>query len=73
MPKRSASEDRDGETAQPASEAANTLYADFLREREEVLRHKWLCSEQSGADVGFDAALLDWMENHRERWRAAQG
>ncbi len=47
----------------------STLYKEFLAEREEILRHKWLESEKAGHDVGFEKALLDWACTHRARWR----
>lgn len=40
-------------------------YRDFLSDREEVMRHKWLLSEKAGYDVGLEAALIDWVTNHR--------
>ena len=46
------------------------LYKEFLAEREEILRHKWIQSEQSGYDIGFEKALLDWIIKHRSSWRA---
>jgi len=49
-----------------------TLYREFLAEREEILRHKWLESEKAGRDVGFDAALMDWITHHRSGWRSAR-
>ena len=45
------------------------LYREFLAEREEILRHKWLESEKLGQDIGFEKALLDWVTNHRAEWR----
>lgn len=50
----------------------SSLYQEFLAEREEILRHKWLESERLGYDVGFERALLDWIRKHRESWRAAR-
>ena len=47
----------------------STLYREFLAEREEIMRHKWLESEKAGADIGFEEALTDWMVNHRPQWR----
>lgn len=47
----------------------SSLYQEFLAEREEILRHKWLESEKAGRDVGFERALLDWIRNHRDGWR----
>ena len=46
------------------------LYKEFLAEREEILRHKWIESEKAGSDVGFEKALLDWIVKHRSAWRS---
>lgn len=51
---------------------SSTLYQEFLAEREEILRHKWIESEKSGKDIGFERALLDWIRKHRESWRTAR-
>jgi hypothetical protein len=48
----------------------SSLYQEFLAEREEILRHKWIESERLGYDIGFERALLDWIRKHRESWRA---
>ena len=45
------------------------LYKEFLAEREEILRHKWIESEKAGHDIGFEKALLDWILKHRSSWR----
>ena len=50
----------------------SSLYQEFLAEREEILRHKWLESERLGHDIGFERALLDWIRKHRESWRSAR-
>jgi len=50
----------------------SSLYQEFLAEREEILRHKWLESERLGYDIGFERALLDWIRKHREAWRSAR-
>ncbi len=47
----------------------STLYKEFLAEREEILKHKWIESEKAGKDVGFEKALLDWIVKHRSNWR----
>jgi hypothetical protein len=49
------------------------LYKEFLAEREEILRHKWIESEKAGHDIGFERALLDWVVRHRAQWRANRG
>ena len=48
----------------------SALYKEFLREREEILKHKWIESEKAGRDVGFEWALLDWNFNYRNNWRS---
>lgn len=50
----------------------SALYREFLAEREEILRHKWLESEKAGYDIGFERALLDWIVKHRANWRKAR-
>ena len=50
----------------------SSLYREFLAEREEILKHKWLESEKLGEDIGFERALLDWIRKHRDGWRAAR-
>ena len=47
----------------------SVLYKEFLAEREEILRHKWLESEKLGHDIGFEKALLDWIVKYRSAWR----
>jgi hypothetical protein len=60
-------EDRDRAVLERSS-----LYKEFLAEREEILRHKWLESEKAGRDIGFERALLDWIRKHRDGWRATR-
>lgn len=48
----------------------SALYREFLAEREEILRHKWIESEKAGRDIGFERAMLDWILRHRGAWRA---
>ena len=47
----------------------SVLYKEFLAERAEILRHKWIESEKAGKDIGFEKALLDWIVKHRSSWR----
>lgn len=56
------------ETKPPFAQRSS-LYQEFLAEREEILRHKWIESEKVGHDIGFEKALMDWIKNHREKWR----
>lgn len=50
----------------------SSVYQEFLAERNEILRHKWIESEKVGRDIGFERALLDWIRKHRENWRKAR-
>ena len=47
----------------------SALYKEFLAERAEILKHKWIESEKAGKDIGFERALLDWIVKHRSNWR----
>jgi len=47
----------------------SVLYKEFLAQREEILKHKWIESEKAGRDIGFEKALLDWIVKHRSNWR----
>jgi hypothetical protein len=47
----------------------SVLYKEFLAERAEILKHKWIESEKAGRDIGFEKALLDWIMKHRSNWR----
>lgn len=48
------------------------LYREFLAEREEILRLKWIESEKAGRDIGFESALAEWVVRHRAHWRKAR-
>ena len=45
----------------------SSLYQEFLAEREEILRLKWLESERLGYDIGFEKALLDWVRGAKSK------
>lgn len=57
---------------QSAFAKSSSLYREFLAEREEILRHKWIESEKQGRDIGFERALVDWIRNHKEKWRTSR-
>ena len=50
----------------------SALYREFLAERDEILKHKWIESQKAGYDIGFERALLDWIVKHRTNWRKAR-
>ena len=57
------------ETNQVQFVKESALYKEFLAERAEILKHKWIESEKAGKDIGFERALLDWIVKHRSNWR----
>jgi hypothetical protein len=59
----------DSSVPNPDNFQKSALYQEFLAEREEILRHKWIESEKVGHDIGFEKALLDWIVKHRANWR----
>ena len=40
---------------------SSLLYRKFARQRDEILRYKWVESEKAGVDIGFEKALLGWL------------
>ena len=51
----------------------SSVYQYYCRERDEILKHKWLESEKAGKDIGWEKALMDWILYHRAAWRKATG
>jgi hypothetical protein len=51
---------------------SSLLYQTFARQRDEILRYKWLESEKAGMDIGFEKALLGWLIKQRTAENAAQ-
>lgn len=47
----------------------SSAYQNFLAERDQILRHKWIESEKRGHDVGYEEALVDWVSNYRDHWK----
>lgn len=45
-----------------------SLYQKFLELKKEIEKHKWIESEKRGNDIGFESALVDWMDKHRSGW-----
>ena len=45
---------------------ARSVHADCV---EEENRYKWIESEKAGYDIGFERALLLWLEKKRAAWR----
>ena len=54
----------------PNFPTGSLLYAEFLAEREEILKLKWIESEKAGGDIGFEKALMIWVRKHRSDWKS---
>lgn len=48
---------------------SSNVYSEFKAELDQIMKHKWLLSEQEKRDVGFERALNDWARSHRAIWR----
>lgn len=44
------------------------IYSKFIDMKNEILKHKWIESEKVGKDIGFEQALVDWVNKHRTGW-----
>ena len=44
------------------------IYSKFVDMKNEILKHKWIESEKAGKDIGFEKALVDWIDKHRVGW-----
>jgi hypothetical protein len=48
------------------------IYKDVLAQKQEIERHKWFESEKAGKDIGYDAALINWVMKHKSEWKKNQ-
>lgn len=44
------------------------IYSKFIDMKNEIMKHKWIESEKAGKDIGFEKALVDWVNKHRNGW-----
>ena len=56
----------------PPDLAESKLWQFFLLERDQILRLKWLESENVGHDIGLSHAIQIWLQRHRALWIAGQ-
>lgn len=50
----------------------SSLYQAYKEELNEILKHKWYESEKVGYDIGFERALLDWIQKHKLEYTKAR-
>lgn len=46
-----------------------SYFQEFLAERMKIGEHKWLESERQQRDIGWEAALMGWVQDHRSTWK----
>lgn len=42
----------------------SSLFREWDRMKQEILKHKWYESEKAGHDIGWDRASVDWLVRH---------
>ena len=50
----------------------SSVFKEFQKEKVEINKLKWLESEKTGKDIGYERALFMWARAHRSSWRAAR-
>jgi hypothetical protein len=50
----------------------SSVFKEFQKEKLEINKLKWLESEKTGTDIGYEQALFMWARRHRSPWRAAR-
>ena len=48
----------------------NWLY--FLKQREQILKDKWIQPRNAGFDIGMERAIPDWLQKNQDLWAADQ-
>jgi hypothetical protein len=50
----------------------SSVFHEFQKEKHEINKLKWLESEKTGQDIGYEKALFLWARAHRNPWLAAR-
>ena len=50
----------------------SSVFHELKREKNEINKLKWIESEKSGYDIGYEKALFLWAWVHRSPWRSAR-
>jgi hypothetical protein len=59
-----------GPSSLPEQQALTRLWKFFMMEKEEILRHKYLRSQELGYNIGLPRAIKEWLQMHRALWAA---
>lgn len=52
----------------PEDVAETNLWRFFLLEKDEILRHKWLRSQELGYELSLSRTIEEWLQKHRSLW-----
>jgi len=53
----------------PNDRNTSEAFTEFEAQLDEIRRHKWIESQRSGEDIGFERALTEWVCTHGQDWR----
>jgi len=48
------------------------LWQFFLKQRDEILKDKWIDSRNAGYDIGMERAIRDWLQKNYALWSAPE-
>ncbi len=52
----------------PETIALTELWEFFLKQRDHILKEKWIQSMNAGYDIGMDRAIRDWLQKNQDLW-----
>ena len=52
----------------PAEIAELELWPYFLKQRDQILKDKWIESRNAGYDIGMERSLRDWLQKNQVLW-----
>lgn len=55
----------------PESLADKEFWIDVWDQLDEILKYKWIESQQAGFDIGMDRGIREWLHKHFTAWAAA--
>jgi hypothetical protein len=54
------------EVPEPISQSE--LWQYFLKQRDQILKDKWIGSRNAGYDIGMERAIRDWLQTNQILW-----
>ena len=52
----------------PEATAHTELWEFFLKQRDQILKDKWIQSSNAGYDIGMDRAIRHWLQKNQDLW-----